>query len=205
MLGMVLAVLMPGCASGPGRGLAGASCCRPAATRPGTAAEFHPEVLLDPSAQWTTDAGQPFSLVSLAGRPIIIAFFFAECHLICPVTVERMKGIEASLSSAERARTSFVLITITPDQDTPAALARYRRERALSKEHWLLLNGSTRAVQTAARALGVEVGHDATGRLVHGSEITLINSVGKVVAQESALAGDWDLFLARLDQVASGR
>ncbi len=198
-LWLAVAAGLAGCATGPGGRSEARACCSTKALP--ASGVFHPGVLLDPALRWTSDAGLEMSLSSLKGHPLVVAFFFADCHVICPFTVEKMRGVEAALTPREREQTRFVLISIIPEQDTPAALAHYRREHGLNPQRWTLLNGGRQAVARAAQALGVEVGRDRAGRTVHGSEITLIDPSGAVKAQASAINGDWDLFMSQLHQL----
>ena len=81
--------------------------------------------------------------------------FFTSCEGTCALTVEHLKEIKASLPGDVRSRASFVLVSLDPVRDTPAALAMFRSANRLSPERWLLLRGSPAATADLAGYLPV--------------------------------------------------
>src|SRR2546423_13246321 len=97
--------LVNGCATNGSKPAAMASCCATnlqLAAAPVVALPGKSIYQLD--STWTTDAGQPFKLATLRGRPQIVAMFFTSCENACPITVSDMKRIESALPEALRAR-----------------------------------------------------------------------------------------------------
>ena len=140
-------------------------------------------------ATWTNDSGAPIRLASLLGRPVVLAMFFASCEYACPLIVDDMKRIGASLPADVRARTQFVLVSFDTARDTPAALHAYR-ERMKLDASWTLLHGDTADVQEFAMLLGVKFKQDARGQFSHLNVITVLNPAGEIAHQRAGLMGD---------------
>lgn len=161
-------------------------CCRreePVA-RPTDASLY----LLD--SEWTSDTGRRLRLGVLHGRPLLVAMFFTTCEYACPVLVHDLKRIEEALPSAQRPEVDFLLVSLDPERDTPAALRAYRAAKGLGKEHWTLLTGSAEDVRELAALLGVNYKRDARGQFAHSNVITLLNRDGEVAYQLAGLNQD---------------
>ncbi|MBS0630378.1 MAG: SCO family protein [Verrucomicrobia bacterium] len=157
------------------------ACCAPVATAP-----FTKNSLYQTEVTFTTDAGRPFALGELRGRPVVLAMFFASCGYACPLIVSDMTAIREKLPPGVRERTSFVLVSFDTVRDTPAALAAYRRQRSLG-EPWVLLHGDDDAVRELAALLGVKFHRDADGNFSHSNLITILNTQGEIVHQRAGL------------------
>ena len=65
---------------------------------------FSDKSLYQLDSLWTTDENRQIKLSELSGRPQIVAMFFANCQIACPIIVNDMKRIEAALPADVRAR-----------------------------------------------------------------------------------------------------
>lgn len=140
-------------------------------------------------AAWTNDAGATVPLASLRNRPVVLAMFFASCEYACPLIVDDMKRLGASLPAEVRAQTQFVLVSFDTARDTPAALAAYRQRMKLDAS-WTLLRGDATNVQELAMLLGVKFKEDARGQFSHSNVITILNRAGEIAHQRAGLMGD---------------
>jgi protein SCO1/2 len=72
----------------------------------------------------TSQTGDPLSLSSLRGRPVLMFFGYTHCPDVCPATLATYKRVKAAL--AERGDdVAFVLISVDGTRDTPAVMADY--------------------------------------------------------------------------------
>jgi protein SCO1/2 len=154
------------------------------------AAPFTARSLYQLEAKWTNDAGQPVSLASLRGRPVVLTMFFSHCENACPILVSQMQNLRAALPADMRAKVQFVLVSFDSERDTPAALKAYRRHMALDDGGWTLLHGEPAEVQELAMLLGVKYKQDARGQFSHSNLITVLNVEGEVAHQRAGLDGD---------------
>jgi len=148
-------------------------------------------------ARFTDDAGRPFALSELRGRPVVINLFFASCGYACPLLVTDMQAIRGQLPPAVRERAVFVLVSFDVVRDTPAALARYRVQRQLDSQ-WYLLHGDDDAVRELAALLGVKYKQEADGAFSHSNILTILNPAGEIVHQRAGLQGGLDTAAAAL-------
>ncbi|MFA5057786.1 MAG: SCO family protein [Opitutaceae bacterium] len=162
-------------------------CCTP---EPAPAAPaFTERSLYQLDATWTTDAGQPFRLAELRGRPVVLAMFFTSCGYACPRIVNDMIRIRETLPPAVRSQAMFVLVSFDHERDTVAALHAYREAHELPAANWLLLRGAPGDIRELAAVLGVSYKQNALGMFDHSNLITVLNSAGEIVHQRAGLEG----------------
>lgn len=142
-------------------------------------------------AVFRDDLGRPVTLTALRGRPVVIAMFFASCGYACPRLVTDMQALRGRLPAELRDRAAFVLVSFDTERDTPAALADYRRQRALDGA-WTLLNGDKGAVSELAALLGVKYRREPSGDFAHSNLLTILNPEGEVVHRREGLSGGLD-------------
>jgi protein SCO1/2 len=174
-------------------------CCRaemPAGTPTDTSL-----YLLD--STWTSDIGKAVKLSVFRGRPQIVALFFAQCEYACPIIVSELKAIEEKLPPEILGKVDFLLVSIDPRRDTPAALAEFRRKRALPTERWSLLCGAEDNVRELAALLGVNYAEDSRGQFAHTNLITLLNAEGEIAFQHTGLRQDPALLIAAIGRAAA--
>jgi protein SCO1/2 len=169
------------------------ACC--AAALAGTA--YSKESIYQLDAAFTDDAGRPFALGSLRGRPVVVAMFFASCGYACPLTVTDLLAIQGRLPAELRGQTAFVLVSFDVARDTTAVLARYRAQRALDP-NWTLVRGDGNSVRELAALLGVKFKQEADGAFSHSNIVTLLNREGEIVHQRLGLTGGLDEAAAAL-------
>ena len=99
-----------------------------------------PNVVLQNSEQ------KPVALQQLlAGdRPVLVQFIFTSCQTVCPLLTATMAQAQKDLRSL-RGDTRIVSISIDPEQDTPARMARYATQFEAQGD-WTFLTGSRKQV-----------------------------------------------------------
>lgn len=163
------------------------SCC----ARPLTNAQpLTDRSLYQSETRWTTDAGREIELRALQGRPQVVAMFFTTCRSTCPVIVNDLRRLEASLPAELRSQVGFTLVSFDSERDTPEVLAAYRSSRQLPRETWTLLRGSPEDLQELSALLGVRFRQEANGQFAHSNTITVLNAGGEIVHQRQGLGTD---------------
>ncbi len=140
---------------------------------------------------FTDDAGRPFALGALRGRPVVLTMFFASCNYACPLLIADVTRIRDGLPPPLRDRAALVLVSFDVARDTPAALRQYRAERLLGPQ-WTLLHGDDDAVRELAALLGVKFRPETDGQFAHSNLITILNPEGEIVHQRAGLRGGLD-------------
>lgn len=174
-------------------------CCR--IELPASAPTDTSLYLLD--SRWTSDIGKTVKLSVFRGRPQIVALFFAQCEYACPIIVSELKAIEEKLAPDVLGKVDFLLVSIDPRRDTPAALAEFRRKRALANERWSLLRGAEDDVRELAALLGVNYAEDSRGQFAHTNLITLLNAEGEIAFQHTGLRQDPALLISAITNAAA--
>jgi len=141
------------------------------------------------NATWTNDAGAEVRLSSLRGKPVVLAMFFAQCEYACPVLVNDIQRLRASLPAGVREKAQLVLVSFDTARDTPEALRAYRERNKLDAG-WTLLRGDVPAVQELAMLMGVKFKQDARGQFSHSNLFTVLNPEGEIVHQHMGLNRD---------------
>jgi protein SCO1 len=140
---------------------------------------------------FVTDAGTPFRLGELRGRPVALAMFFAQCSYACPATVVDLTRIREKLPEAQREEARVVMVSFDTARDTPEALKAFRESRGLPDD-WVLLHGGDDAVRELAALLGVKFKREADGNFAHSNLITILSKDGEVAHQRAGLSGGLD-------------
>ena len=80
---------------------------------------------------FTDAAGRPRRLVEFRGRPLVVSMVYTSCQSVCPRVTADLRALDRALPEALRSRTRFVLFSLDPKRDTPAALAAFSRRHDL--------------------------------------------------------------------------
>jgi protein SCO1/2 len=123
-------------------------------------------------------AGHPAKLADLGGEVTLAAMVYTSCTAVCPRITEEMLEIERQLAGAgEEVR--FVLFSLDPGRDSPAARRQFARDHRLG-ERWRILATSEEGVRDLAAVLGVKYRPEADGEIAHSAMIVLIDREGVV-------------------------
>jgi len=145
----------------------------------------------------TDQDGRSIRLGDLRGSVVVAAMMYSSCESVCPRVTEDMKGIERQLGG-DAARVRFVLFSLDPGRDTPAALTRFASEHGLDRSHWWLLATSEDGVRDLAAVLGVKYQQSEGGEIAHSAMIFVIDRGGVVRHRQQGLAQDPSELLAEL-------
>jgi protein SCO1/2 len=89
----------------------------------------------------------------MEGKTVVISFIFTNCEEACPLINASLQRVQARLGSRLGQDIVFVTITVDPETDTPAVLAKYRK-RFKAGDSWLWLTGDTASVEMVSERMG---------------------------------------------------
>ena len=72
----------------------------------------------------TDHTGKPRTLADFRGKVVALFFGYTFCPDVCPTTLAEMKSVLARLGDDAK-RVQVLFVTVDPERDTPALLARY--------------------------------------------------------------------------------
>jgi cytochrome oxidase Cu insertion factor (SCO1/SenC/PrrC family) len=135
-----------------------------------------------PDFELADSGGRRVRLADLRGRAVLLAFIYTACPAACPLITQRMATLQRRLQAAGWLATRVVLLSVSvdPERDTPAALARYARSFGADTRGWRFLR------EDPARLAPVLAAWDEWTRVLPGGEIDhparlhLIDARGRV-------------------------
>src|SRR5207244_9714097 len=106
-----------------------------------------PFTLVDPT-------GRSVSLAYYAGRVVLLSFVYTTCRSACPLVTQRMAVLQRRLREAGLfgSRVGFVSITVDPDRDGAATLARYAKAFGADPRGWTFLRDRPDALRPVLAA-----------------------------------------------------
>jgi protein SCO1/2 len=139
---------------------------------------------------WNNELNKKVSLGDLKGHNVVMAMIFASCTYACPLIVNDMRKVEASIPGSEKADVKFVLVSIDPERDSPKVLLDYSKRQNLDLSRWELLTGDKNDIRSLAALLGFKYKKNDNGDYVHSNLINVLNKKGELVLQHEGLNKD---------------
>src|SRR5262245_43291971 len=158
------------------------------------------ESLYQLASDWTTDQGEHLKLAELRGGPRVLAMMFTNCPSLCPTLVRDRKALDAAMPAKCRACTEYVLVTIDPEHDDPAALKEFRARMGLDSKRWVLLRGNASDTQQLAAVLGFNYGKGDGRNYTHSNLVTVLDGQGAIVHQQVGLGEDLSRAVAMIGE-----
>ena len=147
--------------------------------------------------------GRGHTLAELRGTPFIARLVYTRCPSVCPRLVAELKALQHDLPVGWLPR--FVLVSLDPAHDDPAALKAFAAAHELDRVHWTLLTPGATALPAIARALGVAWSDDPGGGIAHTAVIAVGDSSGRIRERRVGLALDRAALAAAWRQAATAR
>jgi protein SCO1/2 len=153
---------------------------------------------------FTDQNARNFKLADRRGKPQLVAMFYTSCRYVCPLIIDSAKGVDNSLTPAERKKLSILLVSIDPARDTPEALMYIVRKRKLDTTRWTLARTDESGVRTLAALLGLRYRALSDGEFNHTSALILLDAEGRIISRTETLGSKPDPhFLAAVKKTLS--
>lgn len=128
------------------------------------------------NSEWKNQNNQTVALSDFKGKKVVLSMAYTTCQHTCPTIVSNMQVLESALSPEQKEKVVFVLVSLSPEVDTPAVLKAYESKRGL--QNWSLLSGSKEDVRALAMAINVRYKSVANGEVSHSNLINIISPGG---------------------------
>ena len=126
--------------------------------------------------QLTDSRGENFQSGRLKGKVWVADFFFTTCSTICPVMTRNMNSLYGVYKSSPDVE--FVSISVNPEQDTPAVLAKYAEKYQVSTNNWHFLTGAREAI-TNLTVNSFKIG-SIEEPIFHSANFVLVDKSGRI-------------------------
>lgn len=140
-------------------------------------------------AKLTNQSGVQHGLDVHEGHPVLVTMFYSSCAHTCPLLIETVRAVEKAAPDPKSLR--VLMISIDPERDTVAALAKLAQERRIDTTRWTIARTDAQTVRKIAALLNVQYKQGPDGELNHSSVVTVLTPRGEI-AQQSSLLGKAD-------------
>lgn len=144
-------------------------------------------------ADLVDQAGGPFMLSDLEGRPALVTFAFGHCVTVCPAVVHEARAARLALGKD----IAIVVFTVDPWRDTPGRLASLLIQFELDPSRDHVVGGAVESVRAALDSWDIQTTRDTrTGDIVHPVVVYLVEADGTIAyasgggADQVAALGD---------------
>lgn len=121
----------------------------------------------------TDQFDKPFDSMDLRGKVWVGSFFFTNCPAICWRMNQALAAIQQANPDSD---VHYVSITCDPENDTPAALAKYAEHFKADPERWKFLTGDFKLI----RRIGNDFFHVAVDKGTHSDRAFVVDRDGRV-------------------------
>jgi len=143
--------------------------------------------------QLVDQTGRAFTLASLRGEPVAIAFISAHCTDACPL-IDAQFADAARRIAKKHINARLLTITLDPANDPPSLMRALAAKFEADPRYWLVAGGRVSDVETIVRAFGVEAQIGKSGyREAHTTFVYVFNARGvldKTMLASSGLSDD---------------
>ncbi len=133
----------------------------------------------------TNQLGEKVSLnKSLAGKSVVLDFFFTNCPSICPQLSKNMRQLQISFKKDPKKEASldtivqFISITVDPSHDSFQVLRTYADRFGANHDKWWFLTGDKKVIYNFIRnELGIPTGPGDGGAddFIHTEKFVLLD------------------------------
>ena len=132
---------------------------------------------LAPDFRLTDQFGHPFTLSSLRGHEVVLAFIDARCKTLCPLTAQIMYDARAQLGASAASQVDLVAVNANPTATSIAVVQAWSINHGMLHQ-WLFLTGTEQQLQSVYHLYNVYVQVSSSGQDVHDPILFIIDAQG---------------------------
>lgn len=144
--------------------------------------------------------GASISLASLKGKPVLIDFIYTSCASTCPTLTAKMAAIAHRLGPAVGTDVTIVSISLDPEHDTPAELAKYAASHGADGNGWIFLTGPPAQIDQVLALFKLRRMREDDGTITHSVSAFLLGPDGHQIRQYNALDVSPEAVVADVDR-----
>ncbi len=142
-----------------------------------------------PDFALTDQTGQTVRMSSFRGAPVALTFAYTRCPdaTACPMTMAKFAKLNAALAGKNLG--TLLVVTVDPENDTPAVLADFAKRIGADPARWKFLTGDPRAVARVAEKFGV-LYYPERGQIMHQQAVAVVDPEGRLAT--ITYGSDWE-------------
>ena len=133
-----------------------------------------------PATRFVDQFGRGFDFADFRGKSVVLAFIYTRCRdpKECPLISSNFHVLQTRFANGPY---HLVEMTLDPNFDRPAVLARYGALFGADGAHWTLGTGDPGSVLDFALRFGLDPFADPRVGLIHTERTVLVDPNGKIV------------------------
>lgn len=131
-----------------------------------------------PNITLQDQSGQPVTLSSFKGKPVLIDFIYTSCPGPCLVLTARMKKIAQDLGAQVGRDITLVSVTVDPEHDGPKQLAYYAKEQGAVYPGWYFLTGTPQQIDDVLGNFKLKRVKESDGSIDHIIDFFMLSPDG---------------------------
>lgn len=140
---------------------------------------------------WTTQDGKDIELKDLQGNVLVMVMIYTSCKAACPRLVADMRNIEGRVTTKNKNKVKYILVSIDPVIDTPERLKAFAKENKMEGEQWMFLRSTEENTREFAATLAVNYKKISPIDFSHSNIISVFNTKGELDYQQEGLGIDY--------------
>jgi protein SCO1/2 len=153
-----------------------------------------------PAVSLVDQHGASVSLASLKSKPVLIDFIYTSCASTCPTLTAKMAAIAHRLGPALGADVTIVSISLDPEHDTPAELAKYAASHDANGDGWIFLTGPPAQIDQVLALFKLRRMREGDGTITHSVSAFPLGPDGHQLRQYNALDVSPEAVVADVDR-----
>ena len=137
-------------------------------------------------AEFVDENGNRAALSHWAGEQTVVSMEYSACKFVCSTNWKRLLAIQAE-ADRQKMPIRFLIISLDPANDSPAAWRDYMKVRGLSRSNWNFLTGSRLGTDRVSAALNVKWWY-FNDTIMHDFRVVGLNAKG----EQMAVMGNFD-------------
>ena len=131
-----------------------------------------------PDFKLTDQFGQPFTLSSLRGHEVVLAFIDARCKTLCPLTSQIMYNARAQLGASAASQVDLVAVNANPTATSVAAVQAWSINHGMLHQ-WVFVTGTAQQLESVYSLYNVYVQVGSNELVEHDPIMFIIDANGR--------------------------
>jgi len=149
-------------------------------------------------------AGNPVTLASYRGKPLLVNFIYTGCFQVCPTSSRALRrAVEAMRGRFGDAQFNVVSIGFNQPTDSPQALRQFAAQQRIDEPNWEFLSPAADDVAALARDFGFRFAPTPLG-FDHTLQVSVLDAQGRLYRQVYGDAFTADALGEPLKQLVTG-